>query len=163
MRKPIKLTKNNGVFQANFDDGFTMNQNIKLRNPDEDFSVDFDRVQYLQPPQPDWAQNDPTEPDYVKNKHIAEQYRPITINGKEFLNEDRNSGALDVVGEGGIVVTTQGNSLHLSVEAYVEGDAIDIVNNEAGQKVISVDPAEITITELSQDNILILDGGGANG
>ncbi len=163
MRKPIKLTKNSGAFSASFDDGFTINKNIKLLSLDETVDTDFTNTKYIKPKQPDWAQTDDKALDFIKNKHIAEQYRPITINGQEFLNEDRNSGALDIVGKGGVIVEANGNSLQLSVEDYVEGDAIDITDNDQGQKVISVDPTEITITELSQDSILILDGGGANG
>lgn len=172
MRKPIKLTKSSGVFSANFDDGFTINKQIQISNPDTGFTTQFDNAQYIKPPQSDWTQNDPTQADYIKNKHIAEQYRPITINGEEFLNEDRNSGTLDIVGEGGIVVETNGNSLHLSVEDYIEGDAIDI-KDEDGKKVISVEPNSIddthveslSINKITQElgEILILDGGGANG
>lgn len=148
MRKPVKLVKNDGAFSTNCDCTF---------------NVDFSNLQYVTPAQPDWAQTDESALDFIKNKQIAEQYRPITVNGEEFLNEDRSSGPLNVVGKGGVVIETEGNSLQFSVEAYVEGEAIDITDNDQGQKVISVDPTEITITELSQEEIFILDGGGANG
>lgn len=173
MRKPIKLTKSSGVFSASFDDGFTINKQIQLSNSQTDVSTGFEGGQFIQPPNPDWAQADPTELDYIKNKHIAEQYRPVTVNGEEFLNEDRNSGALNIVGEGGIIITPDGNSLHFSAEDYIEGDAIDIVEDEDGKKVISVEPNSIDDTHIESLSInkitqelgetLILYGGGANG
>mgnify|MGYP003299768611 FL=1 len=30
---------------------------------------------------PNWAQDDPTQPDYIKNKEEAEKLRPIYVNG----------------------------------------------------------------------------------
>lgn len=172
MRKPIKLTGTGGTIVADFSSG-SLKKNVPFRDPDGQFSTDFDQAQYVTPPQTDWAQDDPTQPDYVKNKHIAEQYRPITIKGKEFLSEERNSGALDIIGEGGIIVTTNGNSLHLSVEDYIEGDAIDINDDGEGKKVISVEPeslddkhiAELSIAKITQNmgEKVILYGGSANG
>ena len=157
MRKPIKLTGKGGTIVADFSNG-SLTKAVPFRDPDGEFSTDFEQAQYITPPQPDWAQDDPTEPDYVKNKHIAEQYRPITVKGEEFLSEERNSGALDIVGEGGIIVTTKDNSLHLSVEDYVEGDAIDINDDGEGKKVISVELdslddkhiVELSIAKLTQ-------------
>ena len=35
--------------------------------------------------QPDWAQDDPSQPDYIKNKEYAERFRPISVNGQEVL------------------------------------------------------------------------------
>ena len=172
MRKPIKLTGAGGTIAANFGSGAITKQ-VPFRDPDGSFSTDFDSASYITPPQSDWAQDDPTEPDYVKNKYIAEQYRPITVNGEEFLSEERNSGALDIVGEGGIIVTPKENSLHLSVEDYVEGDAIDIEDDGEGKKVISVEEeslndkhiAELSIAKITQKQgeTLILYGGDANG
>ena len=172
MRKPVKLNKSSGSFSVSFDDGYTINKNITISDSKTNISTGFEGGHYIQPPAPDWAQDDPEQLDYIKNKHIAEQYRPITVDGEDFLSEDRNSGTLNIVGEGGIVVETNGNSLHLSVEDYVEGDAIDIAD-ENGKKVISVEPNSIddthieslSINKITQElgEILILDGGGANG
>jgi hypothetical protein len=172
MRKPVKLNKSSGSFSVSFDDGYTINKNITISDSKTNISTGFEGGHYIQSPAPDWAQDDPEQLDYIKNKHIAEQYRPITVDGEEFLSEDRNSGTLNIVGEGGIVVETNGNSLHLSVEDYVEGDAIDITD-ENGKKVISVEPNSIDDTHIESLSInkitqelgetLILYGGGANG
>lgn len=162
MRKPIKLTNTSGgVISANFGDGSLtqqvpfrrLNQSIQtdidngsyvkdtpFASPDGKFTSVFDEAEYIQPPQPDWAQDDPKQPDFIHNKQIAEQYRPITVDGEEFLGEERETGALDVIGKGGIIITTEGNQLQFSVEDYVEGDAIDIKQNEDGKREVSVEP-----------------------
>jgi hypothetical protein len=49
MRKPIKLTKNSGAFSASFDDGFTINKDIKLLSLDETVDTDFTGTEYIKP------------------------------------------------------------------------------------------------------------------
>lgn len=157
MRKPRKLTGASGVFQANFDDGRTLNKNISLQDSKTSIDTGFDGGQYIQPPQPDWLQEDPEALDYIKNKEVAEQYRPVTVNGEEFLNEDRNSGALNIVGDDGLLVSTDGNSLHLSIEGYSElkEDVKNIYHqeyteNENGEKVPSGEPTGVLAVEIAR-------------
>lgn len=194
MRKPIVLNKTSGGITASFSSN-TLKQPVTVKQPVEEipvafkmnnieteteikattgkFETDIGQIHYITPPRPDWAQNDPDASDYVINKHLAEQYRPITIDGEEFLGEERNSGPLDIVGEGGIIITTDGNSLHLSVEDYVEGEAIDITDDKEGKKIISIEPDSLNdkhITGLSIGKLtqnlgekIIIYGGNANG
>lgn len=132
MRKPVKLNKSSGSFSVSFDDGYTINKNITLSDSKTNISTSFEGGHYIQPPAPDWTQDDPEQLDYIKNKQIAEQYRPVTINGEEFLNEDRSSGALDISSGDGVVLKTNGNSLHLSVNGFIQlkQDVAEIYHQE---------------------------------
>ena len=189
---------------------------------------------------PNWSQDDPTQPDYIKNKQEAEKLRPIYINGKQILDDTHESGPLNLVEGDNVELTTQGNNVIISaksvtptdpapeeyrpiqvegqevlglensgalnlkggknVELYVdgndvyitatggggegpggdcdcaeiiEGEGIDIVDTPYGQKVVSLEKGAITddyidsisISKLvqSEDEILILNGGKANG
>ena len=151
------------------------------------FPVKFHNVQYFSAPQADWKQEDPTKPDFIKNKEEAEKVRPININGVEVLSDDRESGALNLVSGENITLSMNGNSIIISARntggggggsecdcpEYVEGEGIDIIDNEQGQKVIAIEPGSIDdehIESVSADKItqdegetLILNGGKANG
>lgn len=63
---------------------------------------------------PDWDQDDPSQPDYIKNKDQAEKFRPIYINGEEILDDTHESGPLNLVGGDNIILTTEGNSVTIS-------------------------------------------------
>ena len=52
--------------------------------------------------QPDWTQDNEKAPDYIKNKEIAEQYRPVYIDGIEALSQERTSGPLNLASGDGI-------------------------------------------------------------
>lgn len=154
------------------------------------FPVRFHNVQYISNPQPNWAQDDPSAPDYIKNKEIAEEVRPISVNGVEFLSEDRASGGVNFVAGENVTFQTDGNSIIISATAegggsgdepggecscpeYIEGEGIDIVSNEEGQKVISLEPNSIddehiesvSISKITQEegDTLILNGGSIDG
>lgn len=175
MRKPIKLTKyKSGIFDTGFST-VTLEKPIEIVpiKDDVQVEVEMEGAIIVHNPQSDWAQNDPEKVDYIKNKYIAEQYRPVIVNGETYLSEARESGPLNIVGEGGIIITPDSDSLTFSVEDYVEGDAIDIINNEEGKKVISVEPGSINDTHIDALSIgkitqnlgekIIIYGGNANG
>ena len=187
--------------------------------------------------QPNWAQDDPSQPDYIKNKELAEKFRPVSVdgeevlddsyksgglnlvsgenveissqgnsivisakqqeqqpekvrpiyvNGKEILDDSEDSGELNLVGGNNVTLQVSGNTVMISAKSsggsgggecdcpeYIEGDGIDIVENEFGQRSISIEYGAISddmIQSVSIDKIvqkdgitLILNGGNANG
>lgn len=175
MRKPIKLSKyKTGYFDAGFSTVIT-DKPIEFvpTQSKVEVDVDFEGAAIIHNPQPDWAQSDPEKRDFIKNKHIAEQYRPVNVNGEAYLSEERESGPLNIIGEGGIIITPDSGSLTFSVEDYVEGDAIDILNNAEGKKVVSVEPGSLNDTHINALSVgkltqnlgetIIIYGGNANG
>ena len=133
--------------------------------------------------QPNWAQTDPSQPDYIKNKEDAQEVRPIKVNGEEFLSNEIQSGELNFAAGRNIVLTAKDNTIVISSVggggeggggvAYIEGEGIDIVENEYGQFVITLEENAIVdkfVNSISfdkiaqkQDEVLILNGGKANG
>lgn len=135
---------------------------------------------------PNWAQDDPTQPDYIANKDEAEKLRPISVDGELMLDDTHESGGLNFVSGKNVTLTTEGNSIIISAsgsgeggtgncdcDEIVEGEGIDITNNGRGQKIVSLEKGAITddyIGSISFDKIvvqegskLILNGGNANG
>lgn len=189
---------------------------------------------------PNWSQDDPTQPDYIKNKQEAEKLRPIYVNGEQILDDTHESGPLNLVEGDNIELVAEGNNVIISAKSVapveptpeeyrpiqvegqevlglensgalnlkggknvklyvdgndvyitatggggegpggdcdcaeiVEGEGIDIVDTPYGQKVVSLEKGAITddyidsisISKLvqSEDEILILNGGKANG
>ena len=109
--------------------------------------------------QPDWAEKDPSQPDYIKNKELAERFRPVFVNDEEVLDDSYKSGNLNLVGGKNITLTVDGNKVVISAKSsgggsteggscdcpeYVEGAGIDITENIYGQKEISVEPSAIS-------------------
>ena len=115
---------------------------------------------------------------------MAQEVRPIYINGEPFLNQDPDSGPVNLVAGNNIVLTTKDNNVIIQsigggggesgpTVAYLEGEGIDIVQNEFGQFVIALEENAIKdkhINSISMDkvvqnkeNIFILNGGNANG
>lgn len=134
--------------------------------------------------QPDWTESDPSQPDYIKNKDEAEKYRPIFLNGDEILDETRESGALKLVSGKNVTIKQEGDSIVISAKVttdgddvvvetdIVEGEGIDIIENDEGQKVISLEPGSITEEHIAEiplekivqkNNTLILNGGSIDG
>lgn len=182
--------------------------------------------------QPNWAQNDPEQPDYIKNKELAEKFRPVSVNGEEILDDSyasgslnivsgdnveistennqvkisaksttdsvrpvyvngqevldnsTNSGELNLVGGNNVILKADGNTITISAKSsggsgtgdcveYIEGEGIDIIENELGQQVISIEDGSISddkIESISIDKIvqkegmtLILNGGSIDG
>lgn len=107
--------------------------------------------------------------------------RPILVNGEEFLNNEVESGALNLVAGKNVMLATKDNTIIISSAgggggagiAYVEGEGIDIVENEYGQYVIALEENAIVdkfVDSISfekiaqkQNDVLILNGGKANG
>jgi hypothetical protein len=98
---------------------------------------------------PNWAQDDPTQPDYIKNKQEAEKLRPIYVNGRLVLDDTHESGPVNLVEGENISIVLEGNNIIFNSKAgseepskfidYIPGEGIDIssvVNNSA---IISID------------------------
>lgn len=66
--------------------------------------------------QPNWAQDDPSQPDYIKNKEQAEKFRPISVDGKEVLDNTYKSGSLNLVSGENVEISTEGNSVVISAK-----------------------------------------------
>ena len=135
--------------------------------------------------QPNWAQDDPSQPDYIKNKESAEKFRPVSVNGEEVLDDSYASGGLNLVGGKNVTLNVEGNTITISAKSgggtggdcdcpeYIEGDGIDITENKLGQQVISIEDGSISddkIESISIDKIvqkegmtLILNGGSIDG
>lgn len=136
--------------------------------------------------QPDWAETDPSQPDYIKNKELAEKFRSVSVNGIEMLDESYTSGGINIAAGKNITLTTDGNTITVSARGssggeggagcncpeYIEGDAINIKDDANGDKIVSIEPNSITdkhIESVSLEKIiqselmaLILDGGNVD-
>lgn len=145
----------------------------------------FKSIYRVSDAQPNWAQTDPSQPDYIKNKDLAQEVRPIQVNGEHFLSNDVESGAVNFVAGRNVTLAIKDNSIIISAAGsgseggegsgfvYTEGEGIDIVENEYGQFVINLEEnaindkhiGAISISKLVQDkdDVLILNGGKANG
>ena len=96
--------------------------------------------------QPDWAQDDPSQPDYIKNKELVEKFRPILVNGTVFLDETHASGSVNFVAGNNISIKTDGNKIIISSKGgeggmgieYVPGAGISITENKLGQMEVSI-------------------------
>lgn len=212
----------------------------KFTSLDPTAKVGMSSIYRMSDAPPNWAQDDPTQPDYIKNKEEAEKLRPIYVNGEQILDDTHESGPLNLVEGDNVELVAEGNNVIISakyvapsdptpeeyrpiqvegqevlglqnsgalnlkggknVELYVdgndvyitatggggegpggdcdcaeiiEGEGIDIVDTPYGQKVVSLEKGAITddyidsisISKLvqSEDEILILNGGKANG
>ena len=94
---------------------------------------------------PNWAQDDPTQPDYIANKDQAEKLRPIYVNGKELLDDTHESGPLNLVEGDNVEFEAIGNNIIISAKTpdipeippeeyrpiYVEGKEV-LGNDNAG-------------------------------
>ena len=96
--------------------------------------------------QPDWAEQDPSQPDYIKNKELVEKFRPVSVNGEEVLDDSYGSGNLNLVGGENIDISVENGSIKISAKTpeipdipdqhpdtvrpiYVNGE--EILNNTA--------------------------------
>lgn len=132
-------------------------------------------------PQPNWNQDDPSQPDYIKGREQAQEVRPIQVNGEEILSAKPESGSVNFVAGSNVFLGVDGNSIVISAaggsggeggDEVVEGEGIDISLNALGQKIISLEPGAITdeyinsisVSKLVSDGktTLILNGGKAN-
>ena len=119
MRKPPNLTGDQTIFPVKFTNvSPRLEIQVDLTTESNTVSTDFAGVQYYPKPQPDWAQNDPTALDYIKNKDIAEELRPIIVGGTEFLGKERSSGPVEFVSGDNVNLKTEENKV--IIEAIIE-------------------------------------------
>ena len=71
---------------------------------------------------PNWSQNDPTQPDYIKNKEEAEKLRPIYVNGEQILDDTHESGPLNLVEGDNVNLEVQGNNVIISASGSGTSD-----------------------------------------
>jgi hypothetical protein len=96
---------------------------------------------------PNWSQDDPTQPDYIKNKDEAEKLRPIYVNGQLILDDTHESGLLNLVGGTGVSIVVKGNDVIFNSIGgedpkafnYLPGDGITILDAVDGYKTITID------------------------
>lgn len=58
---------------------------------------------------PDWEEKDPSQPDYIANKELAEKFRPVYVNDELLLDDSYESGLINFVPGTNIVLTPQKN------------------------------------------------------
>ena len=71
---------------------------------------------------PNWSQDDPTQPDYIKNKEEAEKLRPIYVNGEQILDDTHESGPLNLVEGDNVNLEVQGNNVIISASGSGASD-----------------------------------------
>ena len=86
------------------------------RLPNTSNSMRMYSIYRMSDSQPDWAQDDPSQPDYIKNKELAEKFRPISVDGQEVLDDSYKSGGLNLVSGDNVEISTQGNSVVISAK-----------------------------------------------
>ena len=122
--------------------------------------------------QPNWAQTDPEQPDYIKNKELAEKFRPVSVNGQEILDDSYASGNLNIVSGDNVEISTEGNSVKISAKSstdsvrpvYVNGQEVLDSNSDSGELnlvggnnvILKAEGNTITISAKSS-------GGGGSG
>lgn len=63
---------------------------------------------------PDWAETDPSQPDYIANKDLAEKVRPVMVEGEVVLDDSRESGPLNFVGGKNVTLSADGNTITIT-------------------------------------------------
>lgn len=91
------------------------------------FLTDLKNIYYVSNAQSDWSQTDPTAPDYVKHKEIAEELRPIVVDNVEFLGKERNSGPVEFVSGENVTLRTDGNKIIID---SVGGSSLPDINEK---------------------------------
>lgn len=98
--------------------------------------------------QPDWAETDPSQPDYIKNKQLVERFRPIIVDGEVYLNEGYDSGSLQLasgpnislkINDDNVLIISATNTGDEDYTQYLAGQGIVITENDFGQFVVSID------------------------
>lgn len=75
--------------------------------------------------QPDWAETDPSQPDYIKNKELVERFRPVSVNGEEVLGDSYESGNLNFVSGENIDISVENGSIKISAKTSDTPDVPD--------------------------------------
>ena len=156
----IKLENDDNVIDTELvTESSQLDIDVDLEKNSNFFLTDLQSVQQIASIQPDWLQEDDTKHDFIKNKDVAEQFRPIFVNGQKFLDESRSSGPLNIVGTNGVLVSINNGNLLVSGEQpdpeieiccetikkvynqnYLMNENGDYIVDENGQK-IPVGPA----------------------
>lgn len=129
----------------------------------------FKSIYRVSDAQPNWAQTDPSQPDYIKNRDLAQEVRPILVNGEEFLSNEVESGALNLVAGGNVTLTTDGNNLIISSNGtggggsdqpvdcdcpeYIGGFGINISETDNGKRVVKLANEGITEQQLADESV----------
>ena len=125
----------------------------------------FKSIYRVSDAQPNWAQTDPSQPDYIRNRDLAQEVRPILVNGEEFLSNEVESGALNLVAGENVTLTTDGNNLIISsngtggqpVECdcpeYIGGFGISITEISEKQRVVNLANESITEQQLVDESV----------
>lgn len=91
--------------------------------------------------QPNWAQDDPSQPDYIRNKELAEKLRPVSVDGQEILDDSYDSGGLNLVSGENVELSAKGKSIVISAKKtaekvrpiFVEGQEVLDSSEESGE------------------------------
>ena len=119
-----------------------------MRKPPNVYPLRFPELKCFSPVTPDWAQDNPMAPDYIKNKEIAEELRPVFVNGEEFLGKARDTGPLNLVAGDNTTLKTDGNSVIISVTGTSDieaGTGLKITEEENGKQTIEIDEEVIFV------------------
>ena len=107
--------------------------------------------------QPDWAETDPSQPDYIKNKELAERFRPVSVNGEEVLDDSYGSGNLNLVGGDNVDISVENGSIKISAKIPEIPDVPSIQDTDT-VRPIYVNGEEI-LSETAESGELNLVGG----
>jgi antitoxin component of MazEF toxin-antitoxin module len=128
--------------------------------------------------QPDWAEKDPSQPDYIKNKELAERFRPVSVNGEEVLDDSYRSGNLNLVGGDNVDISVENGSIKISAKVpetpdipsaqdtdtvrpiYVNGEKILGDNTESGELNL-VSGKNVTLAVEGNKVVISASGGGS--
>ena len=129
--------------------------------------------------QPDWAEQDPSQPDYIKNKELVERFRPVSVDGEEVLDDSYQSGSLNLVGGENIDISVENGSIKISAKTpeipdipdqqpdtvrpiYVNGQ--EILNDEVDSGELNlVGGKNVTLAVEGNMVVISASGGSAEG
>ena len=123
-----------------------MNKKL-ITNLDPTARVGMSSIYRMSDAPPNWSQDDPTQPDYIKNKQEAEKLRPIYVNGALVLDDTHESGLLNLVEGSGVSIVVEGNNVIFETTesedsedfSYLPGNGITIFDAVDGYKTIAID------------------------
>ena len=140
--------------------------------PNYSGSVRMQSIYRMSDSPPNWAQDDPTQPDYIANKNQAEKLRPISVDGELLLDDTHESGGLNFVSGDNVTLTAEGNSIKISATGtgaaadtvrpvYVEG--VEVLNNSSASGELNFVGGENVTLSVDGNTIVISaesSGGG---
>lgn len=118
--------------------------------------------------QPNWAQDDPSQPDYIKNKELAEKLRPVSVDGQEILDDSYDSGRLNLVSGENVELSTNGKSVVISAKSqpdklrpiFVDGQEILDADNSGGLNLVGGNNVTLKV---SGNSVMISSSGSGSG